>query len=368
MTDRSQSIAPEPGRTTAGLPLAGASLDGDAPRPPDPQNGVGSRNRRTIRLIRRPEFGTAVAAIVVYGIFVVLTIGKGFVSSVGTSGWLDTGAETGVVAIPVALLLIGGEFDLSIGSVIGMSSMTVGLGSGYYSLPLWVSILMAFVLAIIVGLVNGYVIVKFKIFSLIVTLATSLIVAGATYAVLRMITDAPSVTITQSGVLAHVFAGKVGNFNVSILWWIGITAVAGWILTRTVLGNWILATGGDEAAALEAGVPTARVKIGLFVATAVGAALLGVIEVLEFNIAVPGQGTTTVFDTIVVAGIGGVLFGGGYGSAVGVSLGCVIYSVVNIGIYYTGIDPNWADLILGVLLFVAVITNTYFRKLAGAES
>jgi simple sugar transport system permease protein len=321
-----------------------------------------------LHLIRRPEFGTLIAAVVVYLIFIALTVGKSFVSNVGTSGWLQSAAELGVVAVPIGLLLIAGEFDLSIGSTVGMSAMTVALGTGVEHLPLWVSVVMALAFSVVIGVVNALLVVRFKFISLIATLTTALVVEGATYAILRIITDQATVSVTGYGVVQQIFAGKVGLYDVSIFWWLGATAIAAWILTRTALGNWILATGGDETAALEAGVPTKRVKAGLFVATSVGAGVLGIIQCLEYSTAVPGQGTNFIFDTIVAAGIGGILFGGGYGSAVGISLGCVVYSIVNVGVYYTGIDPNWANLILGLILFVAVVTNTYFRRIAGVKS
>jgi simple sugar transport system permease protein len=131
-----------------------------------------------------------------------------------------------------------------------------------------------------------------------------------------------------------------------------------------VFGNWILATGGDKAAARNAGVPTDRVKILLFVATSLGAALLGIIQALEYNGGQVGQGQSFIFDAIIAAVIGGVLLQGGYGSAIGIVLGAATYGIVNVGIFYTGWESDLAQAIVGLLVLIAVVANNYLRQLA----
>jgi simple sugar transport system permease protein len=136
------------------------------------------------------------------------------------------------------------------------------------------------------------------------------------------------------------------------------------VLTQTRFGNWIFATGGNADAAKGAGVPTRRVKTTLFMATGFAAALVGVIQAIEFNIGNAGAGQGYVFQAPIVAVIGGVLLSGGYGSAVGVFLGTVIYGVISVGIFYTGWSTDWVAMFLGILLLLAVSTNNYFRRLA----
>lgn len=319
---------------------------------------------RLTRLFGSPTFGAFIGTVVVYIFFVVTAGGNNFTTLSGTATWMDSAAEIGIAAVPVALLMIGGEFDLSIGSVIGAATLTLSAGTGYYHLALWMSLLLALGIAVITGLINGIVTVATRLPSFIVTLATYLGLAGATLAITRILTQNTTLSLYTKGPLHGLFAGSIHQFTSSIIWWFGIAIVAGYVLTRTVFGNWIMATGGDREAARQAGVPTDRVKILLFVFSSVGAALVGIIQALEFNGGTVGQGQEFVFDAIIVAVIGGTLLTGGYGSAIGVVFGAMTYGIVSVGIYYTGWPADWAQLILGVLLLAAVLTNNYFRKLA----
>ena len=348
-----------------------------SPRPPVVRTGDRSESapdgraapdrwRQLRGFIRRPAAGALGGTLIVYAFFVAAA-GAHFVALTGTASWLDQAAELGIVAIPIGLLMIAGEFDLSIASVIGAASLTVAVGSGHYHLPLIVSIGIALGLAVVVGLINGIVTVKTGLPSFIVTLSTYFALGGGTLALTRALTTNTTADIQAKGVLHTVFAGSVHQFNVSILWWAGIALLAGHVLSRTVFGNWILATGGDQDAARDAGVPTARVKVALFVATALGAALLGVVQALEYNGAQVGQGEGFIFDAIIAAVIGGVLLQGGYGSATGIVCGAMTYSIVNVGIYYTGWNADLAQLIIGLLVLVAVIANNFLRKLAMSD-
>lgn len=323
--------------------------------------------RRVSRALRRPAAGAFAGTLIVYVFFAIAAGGHGFVSLNGTAGWLDQAAELGIVALPVGLLMIAGEFDLSIASVIGVGSLAISIGTGHYGLPLVVSMLIALAIAVAVGLINGIVTVRTGLPSFIVTLATYLALAGGSLTATRLITNTTTVSVTTTGFWHTIFAGSVHQFNASILWCGAVALLAGWVLSRTVFGNWLLATGGEKAAARNAGVPTDRVKITLFVCTAVGATLLGVIQALEYNGGQVGQGQNFIFDAIIAAVIGGVLLQGGYGSAIGVVLGAATYAIVNVGIFYTGWDADLAQVIIGLLVLLAVVTNNYLRQLAASD-
>ncbi|WEH19910.1 ABC transporter permease [Streptomyces sp. VNUA24] len=313
---------------------------------------------------RRPELGALIGAVVVFVFFLVTASGSGFTSVDGTASWLDTAAELGVVATPVALLLIAGEFDLSIGSVVGATSVIVAIGSGTYTLPQWVSIPLAIAFGLLVGLVNGLVATRTKLPSFIVTLGSSLVVGGGALGLSRALSGSTAMTLTPEPSVQAVFGSKAGQFQVSILWWLAITVLAWWVLTRTRTGSWIYATGGALDVARDAGVPTARVKISLFMATSVGAALVGVLQTITYSGGDVTRGSSFIFDGVIAAVIGGVLLQGGYGSALGVLLGTATYGIVSLGIFYTGWNTDYAQLFLGALLLVAVMANNYFRKLA----
>jgi simple sugar transport system permease protein len=296
--------------------------------------------------------------VLVYLFFAIFAGGNGFTGLDGTAGWMNQAAELAVVAIPVGMLMIAGEFDLSIASVIGMASLTVSIGSGHYNLPMVLSILIALGLAAVIGLLNGFVVVRTGLPSFIVTLASYLAVAGASLTVTRAITNTTTVSVHAHGFVHTLFAGNIfQQFHASIAWAAGLVLLASYVLTCKPFGNWRLATGGDEQAARAAGVPTPRVKMTLFVCTSLGAALLGVIQAIQYNGGQVGQGQNFIFDAIIAAVIGGVLLNGGYGSAVGVAFGAATYGIVSVGIFYTGWNADLAQVIIGLLVLAAVLAN-----------
>ena len=137
-----------------------------------------------------------------------------------------------------------------------------------------------------------------------------------------------------------------------------------WLLTRTRFGNWIFATGGDANAARNVGVPVARTKITLFVMTALAAALFATIQVLVTGSADTLRGNLKEFEAIIAVVIGGTLLTGGYGSAIGAMFGAFIFGVVQMGIFYTGIDTDWFKLFMGAMMVIAVLFNSYVRNRA----
>ncbi|MCD1265400.1 ABC transporter permease [Shinella sumterensis] len=314
--------------------------------------------------MRRPEFGAFIGTLTVFVFFAVVTSGNGFLTWRGTAGWLNVAAELGIVAVPVALLMIGGELDLSVGSVIGATSVLVAVATGIYGAPIWLSIALALALGVGVGLFNGIVTVRTGLPSFIVTLVSMLALAGLALGLTRFLVGTPNVSLSVEGAWRFLFAGKWGPASISIIWWVLVSLVAGWVLFRTQFGNWIQATGGDRQSAREAGIRTDRVKITLFILTAVAAVLVGVIQTMTFNGGEATRGQVYVFNSIIATVIGGVLLQGGYGSPIGVMLGAMTFGIVNVGIFYTGWSSDWAQLLLGLLLLAAVLTNNLFRRLA----
>ena len=335
---------------------------------PEPESARESPPRRIgatlARLARKPQTGAVLAAALVYLFFAIAAAGKGFVTVTGTASWLNTAAELGIIAVPVGLLMIAGEFDLSVGSIVGASTITVAVGSGYFSLALPASIALALLMGLLVGLGNGLLVVRTGMPSFIVTLAANLVLVGLALGLSRSLAGSSVVSLTSGGISHRLLGSSWRSFNVSILWWLAVALLAGWVLVRARFGNWIYATGGNQAGAKSAGVPTDRVKIILFMATGLCAALVGVIQALEFGNgnAVNGQGF--VFQAPIAAVIGGVLLTGRYGSVTGVVMGTIIYGIVNLGLFYTGWDTDYAQTFIGALLLLAVLANGYFRQLA----
>ena len=308
-------------------------------------------------MARRPEFGAVVATALVYLFFAITTQGAGFVSIDGTAGWLDTAAELGIIAIPVGVLMVAGEFDLSVGSIVGASAVFLAIGTTIFNVPFWLMIAIVLLAGACVGLINGIITVRTGLPSFIVSLAASFCVSGGATGLARLLTNTTNISVNPPPDVHLLFGSAWGQANVSILWWIAVTAAAGIVLSRTAFGNWIYATGGDPVAARGAGVPTNLVKVVLFVATGFAAAFVGVIQGVEYHSGNATAGLGYVFQSIIVAVVGGVLLGGGYGSAFGVFLGTMIYGIINVGIFYTGWSTDWVQLFLGVLLLCAVLAN-----------
>ena len=323
-------------------------------------------------LMSRPEVGALAGAIAVWSFFAIVAGDRGFISLAGTANYLEVSAELGILAMAVALLMIGGEFDLSIGSIIGASGMIVAMLSVEYGWNLWLAIFASLGFALLIGFINGVLVLRTGLPSFIVTLGALLMIRGLTIAMTRLITGR-----TQVGGLNQVpgyegarkiFASEIdiagAGFSVSILWWIGAAALASWVLLRTSFGNWIFGVGGSLQAARNIGVPVGLVKIVLFMTTAVAAWLVAVIQVLSARSADVLRGGNREFYAIIAAVIGGTLLTGGYGSAVGALLGALIYGMVSQGIFFAGVDADWTQAVLGVMLLIAVMINRFIRTRA----
>jgi len=331
----------------------------------------GERLRRAGALQRwltRPELAAVAGAALVFAFFAVVAGDSGFLTLGGTASYLEVAAQLGIVAVPVAMLMIAGEFDLSVGSMVGAAGMIIAISVAEYGWPLWAGVLAAFAAAVLVGLFNGYVVIKTGLPSFIVTLGMLFALRGLTIGFARLLTGRTQIggldEAAAGGVLAPLFSGTIGPFSVTVLWWVLLAVLGTWVLQRTVFGNWIFGSGGDPVAARNVGVPVNRVKITLFVCTALSAALLATIQVLDAGSADVLRGTLLELQAIAAAVIGGVLLTGGYGSVVGAVFGALIFGMVSQGIFFTGINTDWFQVFVGVMLLVAVLFNNYIRKRA----
>jgi len=319
-------------------------------------------------LLRRPETGSFLGLVTVFGFFAIFG-GLDFVSATGAASWLNVAASLGIVALPIGLLMIAGELDISIGSMIPAGSMTVAILSGHFHFPILVGIGVALALGAVVGFINGVLVVRTAVPSFIVTLGTLFAVAGLVLGLSVILTGTTSVAL-KAGPEAKWLLGHFigGTFQVTIFWWIAAALLFGFILHYSHYGNWILAMGGDKISARNAGIPTERMTILLFMSSSISAAFVGLSQAILYNSAQVSAGQSYIFNAIISVVVGGVLLTGGYGSVVGIVLGTITFAIVNQGIYYTGFDANWASLIIGILLLLAVLMNNTFRKLALAYS
>ncbi len=342
------------------------SADATAPGRAEDDGSLPAARRRgaLMNALLRPESGGVVSALLVFIFFAAAAGQNGFLSPLGTANWLDTAADLGIVALPIGMLMIGGEFDLSVGSVVGASSMIVAICSGYYSLNPWVGVALAFAVGAAIGAINGIIVVRTRLPSFIVTLATMLMIGGGMLGISIALTGSSSISAVPSGSAQAVFASKFIEFHISIVHWVVLSIVATYVMQRTAFGNWVYAAGGNAETARLAGVPVAMVKIVLFVCTALAAVLSGVNETLTFQNGSITLGSQYVFTGIAAAVIGGVLLTGGYGSPVGTMFGALTYGIVSLGVFFLGWNTDLANLFVGLLLLLAVLANHRLRQLA----
>lgn len=323
------------------------------------------------RLLVRPEIGAVAGSIAVWIFFAIVSGSSGFLDIRGTSSYLSVAAEITIQAVPVALLMIGGEFDLSIGSIVGACGMIIVILSTQYGINVWLSFLIAMAFAVLVGLLNGYLVMRTRLPSFIVTLGTQYILLGITTGTTTLILNG----LTQVGGLDKVsgyasakaiFATTLNGreFPIEIFWALLLVVLGTWVLLGTPFGNWIYGVGGDSNSARNVGVPVARVKILLFIGTAICSCLLAMIQAVTFTGADVLRGQNSEFIAIVAAVVGGVLLTGGYGSVVGAMFGALAFGIVEEGIVFAGVDADWYRAFIGVMLLLAVLLNAYVRKLA----
>jgi len=322
------------------------------------------------RLLIRPELGAVVGAIVVFAFFASQS--EVFRSPAGIANWLDPAATLGIMAVAIALLMIGGEFDLSAGVLTGTTGLILVTLATRFELNVWLAMSVGLVVALAVGFLNGLIVTRTNLPSFIVTLGTFLMLQGVNLGVTKALTG----TVQVSGLrraegyesARTLFAGTIQiggtSFRVAILWWLLATALATWVLMRSRVGNWIFAVGGNEQAARAVGVPAARTKIALFMTTAVAAWLVGSIMALRYTSVQANIGIGQEFIYIIAAVIGGCLLTGGYGSAIGAAIGAVIFGMADKGIVFLGWNADWFKFFLGAMLLLATLANRLVKRYA----
>ena len=325
------------------------------------------------KVLRRPEVGAVIGAAVVW-VFFAIVAPENWISITGVARILDSSSTLGIMAVAVALLMIGGEFDLSAGVMTGTTGLIAGLLATQVGMNLWLAMLAALVFALVVGYLNGLMVVRTGLPSFIVTLGTFFILRGANVGVTRLITNQVRVSgiddVEGFAAARALLSNEIELFGTvfwtAVIWWIVLTILATWVLRQTKYGSWIFAVGGDANAARNVGVPAARVKIALFMTTAGAAWLVGMMSDVRLRSAVASQGIGQEFIYIIAAVIGGCLLTGGYGSAIGASVGAVIFGMARVGIVFAGWDTDWFFSFLGVMLLVAVLVNKFTRRRAEA--
>ncbi|HEY2041390.1 MAG TPA: ABC transporter permease [Jatrophihabitans sp.] len=322
------------------------------------------------RLLVKPEFGALIGAIVVFVFFAFQS--NVFRSMNGAANWLDTASTVGIMAVPVAMLMIGGHFDLSAGVQTGTAGLATGIMTTYWGLNVYASLVVSLLLMLFIGFINGYLVTRTGLPSFIITLGMFLGLQGINLGVTKQVTNTVQVSNLDlvpgykalKDVLGSTISIGGAKFQIAILWWVLFTVLGSYALLKTRFGNWIFATGGDANASKNVGVPTARTTILLFMLTSTAAWFVGNTQIVRFGTiqAQVGIGQELIF--IVAAVIGGCLLTGGYGSAVGATVGALIFGMTQQGIVYAGWNSDWFKLFVGAMLLLAVLANQFVRRFA----
>ncbi|GIM88501.1 ABC transporter permease [Paractinoplanes toevensis] len=338
----------------------------EAPAPAAGRVKLGLSNR----LLARPEIGALVAAVIIFIFF--LSLAPSFRSAESFFTVLYQSSVIGIVACGVGLLMIGGEFDLSAGVIVYTAGLFNSMFCWYFGVNLWVGAFLSLAFCLLIGFLNGYLVMRTGIPSFLITLGTFFVLQGANLGVTKLVTKTVS-SLDVSNIdgydsLGKVFSSsfKVGSVTIwtSVIWWILFVALATWVLQRTRAGNWIFAVGGNPDSARAVGVPVLRTKIGLFMTVSFLGWFVGMHQLYRFNTLQAGGGVGNEFLYIIAAVVGGTLLTGGYGNSIGVAIGAFIFGMTSLGIIYAGWDPNWFKAFLGVMLLLAVLVNLYVKRMS----
>ena len=347
------------------------------------------------RAIRRPEIGAFVVMVVIIVSLAWASDGRAF-NALGVKNNVAIIAQFGIIATGAALLMIAGEFDLSIGSMIGFAGMSMammlkwGLPFGMGEASPLAAFAITLAMTLTLGWLIGTIVVRSGLSSFIVTLAFLFFLRGTTEVSFRLINKSTQISglpdYKETSWFAEFMGGEVfswfytlwfwlgGNlnrkgeqwvsgFDARLLWWILIAGAAYFILSRTQLGNWIYATGDDKEAARANGVPVNRVKIGLFMFTAFCATIFAACQVFDTNTSDAAKGNLKELEAIAIAVVGGTLMTGGFGSVLGVIFGAITVGLVANAVFFIPwIDGSWYRVFVGTVLLAAVFANERIRK------
>jgi simple sugar transport system permease protein len=305
------------------------------------------------RLLRRPELASLGGLAAAFVVFSVLRSDL-FLTHDNGVNVASLAAQYGIVAVGVTLLMIAGHFDLSVGTIVGLTGWAMFYFGNVLGLPPILTILCALGVGTLLGALNGAIQVRTGLPSFIITLATSLVYRG----ILTMNTSGFPVVVKFPASYAQLIAGKLFfGYRMSLLWFIGVAALATLFLLRTRMGNWAFAIGQNPTAAKNLGVPVARTTVTLFAMSGFTSGVAGVVVAVQYFSIDANRGVGWELIAIAMTVIGGTLLTGGYGSVLGTVLGAFMYAMVNAGLLLVGLQGYWVNIFLGIVVLVAVLIN-----------
>ncbi|MBW7922900.1 MAG: ABC transporter permease [Rubellimicrobium sp.] len=309
--------------------------------------------------LQKPELAATLLLVVLIVVFEYTSNGF-FLSAANLRGFLGLMPETALVAVGVTLLMISGEFDLSVGSVFALMPMTMAVLM-VHGWPFLLAMSAGLLLCVVIGFLNGWLTLRFEIPSFITTLGMLFMARSLTVVISGGFPPRFDLNAVPAPLFA-AFVGPGGLFRASLLWFLAIALLVGFILGRTNFGNWVRATGGFLPAAQAMGIPTVRVKIAAFIICSVLAGFAGMLQVMRLGSPLPSSGEGMELQAVAAAVIGGTSLWGGIGSILGGVIGAILIRVIDNGLVLSQVDGSWFKLAVGALTILAVIGNTWLRK------
>ena len=374
------------------------------------------------RIVRRPEIGAFIVMLIIIAALAMASNGKAF-NALGLKNNIAIISQLGIIATGAALLMIAGEFDLSIGPMIAFAGMSIaimmkwGLPFGLGEATPFLAFLITLIMTLAFGWLIGTIVVRSGLSSFIVTLAFWFFLRGLTEVCFRLINQNTNVSGLADFKKESWFAEQMGGevfgwvfdawhwvgtkasagleftgdmtrsekldlinylsflninrkmeqwvtgFDARLLWFIIIAGAAWYVLARTQIGSWIYATGDNKESARANGVPVNRVKIGLFMFSAFCATIFATCQVFDTNSSDAAKGMFKELEAIAIAVVGGILMTGGFGTIIGVIFGAVTFGLVANAVFFIPwIDGAWFRVFVGTVLLAAVFANERIRK------
>jgi ribose transport system permease protein len=339
------SIGAGPGAVAAGSAQAAAA-------PAARTSGIQRQLRRVVGV---PEVGIMLVILVAFTGFTL--INGAFATGPNIQSLFLTMSYTGIIAIGMAVLMIAGEFDLSVGSVAGMAAIIAGILMTDGGLPVPVAMAVTILIGGFVGLVNGVLTVKVRIPAFVVTLSMLFIAKGIGYLISRG--DPVYPLPPDAGFLART---DIFGLPSSIVVYLVLVVIADLAMRHTTLGRLVYATGGNPRTSALAGIRTDRVRMAAFVLCASMASLGGILLMSRLQRADASIGQGWELNVIAACVVGGVALGGGAGTILGTFLGLLLLQGVLQGLVIIGVNPLLQPVAYGIVLAAAACFDLYRRR------
>lgn len=302
------------------------------------------------RLSNTRAVGPAIVLALLFALYVALE--PSVLSAFQFNAVVNVGAVVAIAAAGQAIIVIGGGFDLSVGSLLSLVNVVVVREMTDHGGPISLMVVLGLAVGALAGLVNGALVVLAKIPSIIATLAMSFLWGG----VALLVMSQPGGTVSTTFALA--FTGNVGAWLPAVLILLALVGALWLVLKRTRFGRALYAIGGDRGAAIAAGIRVGSVSIAGYVIAGLLYGLAGVVLTAESASGDPNVGTPLLLTVFAAVVIGGVAFGGGRGDLIGAMIGAyIIYLVANI-LFVLGVTASYTDIVNGAVLLLAVLLTS----------